>query len=174
MQTTRNFISTTAKFPPCMQYGEYHFQCRNTFLMMNTHRNTTSIIFYGYRVILINGNHNFCTIPSQSLVNGIIHNFIYQMMQSFFAGRTNIHTGAFSNRFQPFQHLDLTFIIFYCHFILSLPIMVKNQVFSRLFYDKNSIPFFLYFHKQKALILSAKTIFFLQILFVFTSLILFS
>ena len=52
---------------------------------MHPGRNTTSIILNGDRVVLVNGNYDVFTKAGQGLINGVVNNLVYQVMQAFFA-----------------------------------------------------------------------------------------
>lgn len=41
----------------------------------------------------------------KDFIDGIIDDFIYEMVQSPAVCRTDVHTGAFSDRFKAFEHL---------------------------------------------------------------------
>ena len=112
VQTAGYFISAAAEFTACMQYGEYNLQSRNAFLMVDAYRDTTTVIQYGNGVVGVDGNGDFCTEACQGFVHGIIHDFVYQMVEPLFTGGADIHARAFAHRFQTFQDLDLAFIIF--------------------------------------------------------------
>jgi hypothetical protein len=73
---------------------------------MHTGGDTAAIILYGNGIVFINRNADVFAITGKGFVNGIINYFIHEMMQSFFADIANVHGGAFTNRFQSFQHLN--------------------------------------------------------------------
>ena len=50
-------------------------------------------------------------VASKRLVYRVVYNFIDQMMQAPGAGGADVHAGPFADSLQPFQHLDLVFII---------------------------------------------------------------
>mgnify|MGYP000537457452 CR=1 FL=1 len=55
----------------------------------------------------LDGHFNMGAVPGQSFIDGVIHDFINQMMQTGRACGTDIHAGALAHSFQPFQDLDL-------------------------------------------------------------------
>ena len=116
MQAAGNLISATAEFTTGMQHSKYNFQCRLTCLRLDVYGDTTTIIGNGNRVTGIDGHSNIFTVSGQSFVNGIIHNFIDQVVQTGRRSRSDIHTGSFSDCFQTFQNLDLLSAIFLCYF----------------------------------------------------------
>ena len=49
--------------------------------------------------------------PDKRLVDGIIHNLVYEMMQGFDVRPAHVHARAFANRFQSLQDLNAACII---------------------------------------------------------------
>ena len=112
VQTAGNLISAAAEFTAGMKDGKYHLQSRHTFLLIDIYRDTTAVIHYGNGVIGMNFYCDFVAEASQCFVNGVIYDFINQMMQTLGTGGADIHTGTLSYSLQTFQDLDLTCIIF--------------------------------------------------------------
>ena len=119
MKTSGYFISPTAKFTAGMKNCKYNFNSRFTGFMINTGRNTTTIIHNSNRIILINSYFNGITISCQGFIHGIVYNFIYKMMKTSDRSTTNIHTRSFTNCFKTFQYLDLIRSIFSAHYFSS-------------------------------------------------------
>ena len=82
VQTAGNLVSAAAEFTSRVKNGKYNLNRRESGLSLNTRRNTSSVIFYGYRVILVYGNSYFLAISRQSLVNRVINNLIDKMVKS--------------------------------------------------------------------------------------------
>ena len=118
VQTAGHFIAAAAEFSAGMQDGVDNRCGRNAFLRVNADRNTTAVVGNPDDIAGQNIHGNFGTESGKRLVNGVVHNFIDQMMQSLRAGRTNVHTWPLPNCLQSFQHLNLTFIILLCHWLL--------------------------------------------------------
>src|SRR5690606_18080833 len=66
---------------------------------------TPSIIFNRNGIVFVNNNINIGTITGQCFVNGIIHYFINQVMETLNTDVANIHGWSFTNCFQSFQNL---------------------------------------------------------------------
>lgn len=49
--------------------------------------------------------YNMIPMARKDFIDGIIDDFIYEMVQSPAVCRTDVHTGAFSDRFKAFEHL---------------------------------------------------------------------
>ena len=74
---------------------------------MNIYWNTTSVILYRNRIILIDSHLNVGTITCHRFVDRVIDCFIHQVMKTFFTDVANIHCRAFAHGFKPFQHLNV-------------------------------------------------------------------
>ena len=46
-------------------------------------------------------------VPGEGLVYRVVHNFKYAVVQSSFVSVSDIHVGAFSHAFEPFELLYL-------------------------------------------------------------------
>ena len=100
VKTAGNLITGSSELSSCMKDGENNFQGGLSRLFLYIYRNSSSIISYGNGVILMNFNSNGITKSGQSLVYGVIHDFINQMMQTANGSTSDIHSRSFPNRFQ--------------------------------------------------------------------------
>ncbi len=99
MKTSGYLISSTTKFSTCMKHSKYNFNCRLMYFRMNINGYSTTIIYYSYRIVLMNSNIYVFTVSSNSFINRIIYNFINKMMKSSWTCTSNIHAWSFSNCF---------------------------------------------------------------------------
>ena len=126
VKTSGIFITVTAKFAACVQNGINHLKRGNTHFGVNTTRDAAAVVLNGYTVIRVEGDFDTLTAACQSLVDRVIDNFIYQMVQTARRSRPDIHTRSLSDGFQSLQYLNLTFVInalfqifhFYVSFLL--------------------------------------------------------
>ena len=112
VKTAGNLITGSSELSSCMKDGENNFQGGLSRLFLYIYRNSSSIIPYGNGIILMNSYGNGITKSGQSLVYGVIHDFINQMMQTANGGTSDIHSRSFSNRFQSLQNLNLICTVF--------------------------------------------------------------
>ena len=82
MKASGYLVASSSKLSACMKYGKYDFYCRKSCLMVDSNRNSTSVINNRYRVVFINTYQNSITESCQCLIHSIINNLIYQMMKS--------------------------------------------------------------------------------------------
>ena len=56
-------------------------------------------------------HQDLVAVTGQRLVDGVVHDLIDEMVQAALAGGTDLHTGAFADRFQSLQHLYGIFVV---------------------------------------------------------------
>ena len=62
-------------------------------------------------VVLQDLDFDVVAVTGQSLVDGVVHDLVDQMMQAPLAGRADIHAGALAHSLQALQDLDLAGVI---------------------------------------------------------------
>ena len=111
VQTAGHLVAAAAEFTTGVQHGQHHRDGGDAHFVVDTDRDTATVILDADDVTRQNVHINVGAIPRQRFVDGVIHNFVHQMVQSARAGGADVHTGALTHRFQPLQHLDLAFVI---------------------------------------------------------------
>ena len=83
------------------------FRSGNTFFLVKIDRNAPAIIPDRNRFVRMDDHPDFRTVPSQRLVNGVVHQLKNHVMQArAVVSVTDIHTGPLPNGIQSFQYLD--------------------------------------------------------------------
>ena len=113
MQTAGHLVSAAAELTAGMEYGEYNSDCGNSQFGLDIHRDTTAVIPDPDHIVGQQFHFDMGTEPRQSLVDGIVHDLIDQMVQALGTGGTDIHARALADGFQAFQDLDLTAVILF-------------------------------------------------------------
>jgi len=75
------------------------------FHRVNTGGNAAAIVGYLYDIVLFEYHIYPVTVPGKGFVYGVVHNFVYQMMEAVDAGGANIHARSFADRFKTFKYL---------------------------------------------------------------------
>jgi hypothetical protein len=113
MQTARHLIRVLVKLPPGMQRGHDHLESRSLLFGMQVHRDPASIIPDCNGSILVDGHQNSIAVTCERLVNGVVHHLVDQVMKTAHTHIADIHGGAFTNGFQPFEDLDIRSAVFF-------------------------------------------------------------
>jgi len=122
MKTTRYFIRIVGEFTSGVQFSHNHFRRRDFFRFVHSYRDTATVIFHNHAVIHSDFYQNSIAISGRSLINAVIHNFIYQMMQTVFTGRTNVHRRPSAHGFQTLENFNAISIIFVRHKLFTTPL----------------------------------------------------
>jgi hypothetical protein len=90
-----------------MQLGHDDFRGGNTLPLMNVDRDTATIVPYGAGTVRIESDTHLLGIASESLIDGIIHDFIHHMVQAGpVIGIADIHAGPLAHGVEALENLD--------------------------------------------------------------------
>ena len=82
VETSGNLVSAAAKFSAGMKDGKDYFHRRDSRLMVDSDRNSAPIVDDSHGVIRIDGDINGITIAAKRLIDRVVNNLIYQMVQT--------------------------------------------------------------------------------------------
>ena len=116
VQAAGDLIAAAAELAAGVEHGIHDLQSRTSGLGLDVHGNTTAVVGDGDGVAGVDGHGNMLTVSGQRLVDGVVHDFIDQVVQTGGGGRADIHTGSFPHRFQTLQNLNLLRAVFLCYF----------------------------------------------------------
>jgi hypothetical protein len=102
VQTAGNFVGSVVELTASMQFGQHDFGGRNFFRGMNIDGYTAAVIDHSDAVVDMNGDFDAVAMTGQRFIDGIVDNFVNQMVQTPFAGVPDVHARSFSDRFQAF------------------------------------------------------------------------
>ncbi len=112
MQTAGNLVAVVIKLAAGMQYGHDHFGGGDPFFWVDIDWNAAPIILNGNRLVRVNGNGDFVTVPGQGFVNRVVNDFKHHVVQAgTIVSVTNVHARTLADGVQPFEYLDVTGII---------------------------------------------------------------
>ena len=90
-----------------MENRHDNFRSGDTFFLVKVDGNTTAVIPDRDRFVRMDDHPDFRTVPSQCLVNGVVHQLKDHVMQArAIISVTDIHAGPLPNGIQSFQYLD--------------------------------------------------------------------
>ena len=119
VKPARKLVSVAVKLAAGMQYGENDLQRGNPHFRVNPAGDTLPVVLHRNRPVGQQRHVNLLTSARQRLVNGVIHNFVHQVMKPAERGGADIHDRAAAHRFQPVQHLYLAVVInLSCFFVV--------------------------------------------------------
>ena len=112
MQTARHFVRALIEFTAGMQHCQHHLKGALVLLLMHIHGNAAAIVHNCYRIILVYRYLDMSAKTGKRLIDRVINNFIYKMMQAFNTDITDIHGRTLTHRLQPLEHLNVARTVF--------------------------------------------------------------
>lgn len=111
MKAAGNLVAAAAEFAAGMKHRQHHRHGGDSQLFIDAHRDAPAVVPHGYHIAGKNLHLDMGAEARQRFIDGVVHNFIYQMIQALGTGGADIHARPLAHRLQAFQHLDLTFVI---------------------------------------------------------------
>src|SRR5581483_7267711 len=108
VQSTGNFVSRRIKFAAGVQLGHDDLSGGNL-LTVDVHGvngNTTAVVNHRDRIVDVDGDFDLVGESGERLVNGVIDDFVDEMVQTHFAGRSDVHCRTFADGFHTAEDLD--------------------------------------------------------------------
>src|ERR1700729_1093464 len=103
MQTTGDLIGAVIELTAGVQDGHDDLGCGTSFLGVDIHRYSTTVVGHGHGFVSVNGHDDTIAMTGQSLVDRVIHNLENHVMKATAIVRVaDVHAGAFSDRVQAF------------------------------------------------------------------------
>ena len=107
VQTARNLIGAFIELTAGVQHRHHHFQRTAFFLGVHIGGDTAAIVAYRNGIILVNGHLHMGAVARQGLVDGVVHHFIHQMVQTPHVYVADIHGGTLAHGLQSLQYLNV-------------------------------------------------------------------
>ena len=112
MQAAGIFISALTKFSAGVQVCEHQLDRRHFPFRMNIDRNAAAVVAHGHAAIDMHRYFYLVTKSGEMFVDRIVQDFENQVMQTALIRVADVHPGAFADRFQAFELVDLRRVVF--------------------------------------------------------------
>ena len=111
MQAAGDLVAGTAELAARVQHRHADLDRRAVELWMLVHGKAAAVVPHGDRPVRVNDHPDMVAEACQGLVDGVVHNFINQVVQAAHVGGTDVHAGALADRLEPFEHLNLGSVV---------------------------------------------------------------
>lgn len=112
VETAGIFVGPLAELASRMQVGQHQFHSGNAEFGVHIHRNAAPVVHNGNGTVHVDYNVNLAAVAGQVLVNGVIQNFKYTMVQAALIRVPNVHAGPLPHSLQAFQFINLRGAVF--------------------------------------------------------------
>ena len=103
VQAAGDLVGVVVELAAGMEHGHDHFDGRPAFLGVDVHRNAAAVVRDGDRVVQVDGDADAVAVAGHGLVDGVIHDFIHEMVQAPDVGGADIHGRALAHGRKPLQ-----------------------------------------------------------------------
>jgi hypothetical protein len=104
-----------------MKLREHDFGGGDFFRRMEIDGNAAAVVDDRHAIVDVDFNLDLITEAGERLVDGIIHDFVNEVMQAPLTGVADVHSGALANRVEAFKDLNIigTVMGWRCGFVRS-------------------------------------------------------
>ncbi len=107
VQAAGNLVGVLVEFPARMELGHDHFGRRSALCGVHAHRDAAAIVGDFGRAVREEGDRDPVCMAGKRFIDGIVHDLVDHVVQArAVIGVTDIHAGAFADRFKALQDLD--------------------------------------------------------------------
>src|SRR5271165_5950575 len=106
VQAAGNFVGVAIEFSAGVQDGHDDFGGGLFFGGVHVHGNAAAVVNHSDAVVFVHGDVDLVAESGHRFVHGIVRDFPNQMVQSHFAGGTDVHRGTFADGFDAAKNLD--------------------------------------------------------------------
>ena len=134
VQAAAHLVAALVELAARMQHRHHHLQGRAVLLLVHVHGNAAPVVLHGHAVVLVDADVNPVAETRQSLVDGVVHHLIHQMVQAAEIHVADIHGRTHAHSLQTLQHRDITctvFALLLCRFVHILLICLSVELFIR-------------------------------------------
>ena len=82
VQSAGDFVAFGIELAAGVQLGHHDFSRRDALLFVHVHGNAAAVIDDRHGIIDVNGDVDWCAIPRQRFIHGVVHHFVDEVMQS--------------------------------------------------------------------------------------------
>ena len=111
MQPARHRVAAAAELATRVQHGEDDLDGRLLLHGVHVHGDATAVVGDTHAAVSAQHHVDGVAEAGQRLVDGVVDHLVDKMVQSAFTGRADVHAGAFTNRFQTFENLDIAGVV---------------------------------------------------------------
>ncbi|MPM70900.1 hypothetical protein SDC9_117861 [bioreactor metagenome] len=105
MEAAGDLIAAAAEFSAGVEDGKHHLQGGLACLLLDIHRDAPAVVHNRDDISRQNAHRDIVAVPGQRLVDGVVHNFVYQMVQARRGRGADIHARPLPNGLKALQNL---------------------------------------------------------------------
>ena len=105
VKASGNLVTVLAELSSGMKHRQHDFEGRTLLLLVHPCRYASAVILDRYGIVMIDSHLYIRTEPGKCLIDTVVHNLVYKMVQSSLPDVPDIHGRPFPHGLKPFEHL---------------------------------------------------------------------
>ena len=111
MEAAGDLVAGAAELAAGVQHREHDGRRRQVVLLHDPDGDAAAIVGDGDRVIGIDRDDEAGAVPGDRLVDGVVDDFVDQMVEASRTGGADVHAGAFADRLKALEDLDILGVV---------------------------------------------------------------
>ena len=111
VQTAGNLVASAAELAACVQHGIDDLERGAPRLRLNVDGDAAAVVDDRNGVALVDRHLDLRAVARERLVNGVIHNFVNEVVQAARGCGADIHARALAHRFKALKHLNFRGVV---------------------------------------------------------------
>ena len=111
MQTAGNGIAASAELSASVQNSQDHLDGGLALCGVHRHRHSTPVIDDSHASIGEDRHLNMRAVSGHCLVDGVVDDFLNEVVETAFRGRTDIHARSLANCFETLEYRNIPGIV---------------------------------------------------------------
>ena len=120
MQAAGHLVTSAAELAACVQHGENDLERALAGLLLDIHGDAAAVVAHADNIARLDDDLDMVAVAGQRLVDGVIDDLVHKVVQTRRRRRADVHARALSDRFKPFEHLDLRCVIFLRYLLVNI------------------------------------------------------
>ena len=112
VEAAGDFVGGMVEFAAGVEDGEGDFAGGLLFDGMDVHGNAAAVVRHGDGVVDVDDDFDVVAVAGERFVDGVVHDFVDEMVEASLMGVADVHGRAFADGFQAFQNGDLRGVVF--------------------------------------------------------------
>ena len=140
VQAAGDLVAAAAELAAGVQHGEHDLEGAFAGLLLDVHGDAAAVVADADDVALLDDDLDGGAEARQSLVDGVVHDLVDQMVQAGGRGRADIHARPFAHGLQALEDLDLRGVILlrrFCFFHFDI-VCHKNLRSEDVFFSEDA------------------------------------
>ncbi|MDT4859281.1 hypothetical protein FQZ97_937830 [compost metagenome] len=125
VQSTGDLVGVVIELTAGMQHGHDDLGGGNTFLLVDVHRDATTVVAHADGFIRVDGDGDIAAMPCQRFVNRVVDHLEHHVVQTAaIIGIADVHARSLAYGIQAFQDLNVIGVVRLVFAHASLPVVV--------------------------------------------------